>query len=175
MTDQRTNDDLTKDFTDDEISNALFQIAPLKAPGADGFPARFFQRNWGLLKKEVIAVVKTFFREGNMPAGINETILVLIKKHNTPESLKDYRQIALCNVTYKVVVKCIVNRVRPYLDELISENQSAYVPRRLINDNAPVAFECFHAIQMNKKSEDTFCAYKLDLSKAYERVDWNYL
>jgi hypothetical protein len=63
MTDQRTNDDLTKDFTDDEISNALFQIAPLKAPGADGFPARFFQRNWGLLKKEVIAVVKTFLEK----------------------------------------------------------------------------------------------------------------
>jgi kynurenine formamidase len=47
MTDQRTNDDLTKDFTDDEISNALFQIAPLKAPGADGFPARFFEEIGG--------------------------------------------------------------------------------------------------------------------------------
>jgi hypothetical protein len=129
----------------------------------------------GAAKKEVIAVLKTFFREGNMPPNINETMIVLIQKHNTPESLKDYRPIALCNVIYTVVVKCIVNRVRSYLDELISENQSAYIPGRLITDNALVAFECFHAIQMNKKSEDTFCAYKLDLSKAYERVDWNYL
>jgi hypothetical protein len=47
MVDQQTNDDLTKDFTDDEISNDLFQIGPLKAPSVDGFPARFFQRNWG--------------------------------------------------------------------------------------------------------------------------------
>lgn len=29
-------------FTDEEISDAMFQIGPLKAPGPDGFPARFF-------------------------------------------------------------------------------------------------------------------------------------
>jgi hypothetical protein len=38
-----------------------------------------------------------------------------------------------------------------------------------------IAFECFHAIQKNKKIDGGFCAYKLDLSKAYERVDWCYL
>lgn len=36
---------LIKEFTDDEIAKALFQIGRLKAPGADGFHARFFQRN----------------------------------------------------------------------------------------------------------------------------------
>lgn len=35
---------LCKDFSEKEISDAMFQIGPLKSPGADGFPARFFQR-----------------------------------------------------------------------------------------------------------------------------------
>jgi hypothetical protein len=109
-----------------------------------------------------------------MPADINETILVLIQKNNNPETLKDYRPIALCNVIYKVVVKCIINRMRPMLDSIISESQSAFIPGRLISDNALIAFECFHAIQKDKKPEG-FCAYKLDLTKAYERVDWKYL
>jgi hypothetical protein len=39
------NENLCKDFTDEEISDALFQISPLKAPGVDGFPAHFYQRN----------------------------------------------------------------------------------------------------------------------------------
>jgi hypothetical protein len=42
---KQMNDDLCKEFSEEEISNALFQIGPLKAPGADGFPAGFFQRN----------------------------------------------------------------------------------------------------------------------------------
>jgi hypothetical protein len=38
-----------------------------------------------------------------------------------------------------------------------------------------ISFECFHSIQRYKKVEDSFCAYKLDLSKAYDRVDWFFL
>ena len=38
---QDMNETLCKPFTDEEISDALFQIGPLKAPGPDGFPARF--------------------------------------------------------------------------------------------------------------------------------------
>ena len=53
---------LCADFTDKEISDSLFQIGPLKAPGSDGFPARFFQRNWLVLKEEVLCAVKEFFR-----------------------------------------------------------------------------------------------------------------
>jgi hypothetical protein len=48
------NEDLCREFTVEEISTALFQIGPLKAPGPDGFPARFFQRNWELLKDDVV-------------------------------------------------------------------------------------------------------------------------
>lgn len=55
------NEELCRPFTDEEIGDALFQIGPLKAPGLDGFPARFFQRNWGLLKEDIIQVVWVFF------------------------------------------------------------------------------------------------------------------
>ena len=92
-----------------------------------------------------------------------------------PETLKDYRPINLCNVLYKVVYKCLVNRLRPLLEGVISENQSAFIPRRLITDNALIAFECIHAIQQNNSANSKFCAVKLDLAKAYDHVDWNYL
>jgi hypothetical protein len=39
----------------------LFQIGPLKAPGPDGFLARFFQRNWDVVKQDIIKAVRTFF------------------------------------------------------------------------------------------------------------------
>jgi hypothetical protein len=120
--DTEMNEKLTKDFSDEEISDALFQIGPLKAPEVDGFPAHFFQRNWGILKNETTVAVRKFFSDGIMPEEINETIIVLIQKINDPQTLKDYRPIALCNVIYKVVVKCIINRMRPMLDSLISDS-----------------------------------------------------
>lgn len=64
------NDKLCAPFSDKEISDALFQIGPLKAPGPDGFPARFFQRHWGTLKEEVIEAVRHFFESGIMPESM---------------------------------------------------------------------------------------------------------
>jgi hypothetical protein len=52
------NVDLCAEFTDEEISYALFQIGPTKAPGPDGFPACFYQRNWATLKEDIIAALK---------------------------------------------------------------------------------------------------------------------
>jgi hypothetical protein len=148
------NDDLCRDFTKEEISDALFQIGPLKAPGTDGFPTRFFQRNWDTLKAEVINGVKLFFLTGNMPDGVNDTAIVLIPKVDFPETLKDFRPISLCTVLYKVIAKCLVNRLRPLLGDLISANQSAFVPGRLITDNALIAFECLHFMDHNKSQEN---------------------
>jgi hypothetical protein len=169
------NGDLCKEFIDDEIGDALFQIGPLKAPRVDGFPTRFYQRNWGTIKTEVINAVKLFFLTGRMPSGVNDTAIVLIPKVDHPETMKEFRPISLCTVVYKVIAKCLVNRLRPILGDIISINQSAFVPGRLITDNALVAFECLHFIEHNTNINKDFCAYKLDLSKAYDRVDWDFL
>jgi len=87
-----------------------------------------------------------------MPEGVNDTLIVLIPKVKEPEVLKDFRPISLCNVIYKVVSKCLVNRLRPILEEIVSPNQSAFVPGRMITENALIALECIHAInQGNSK------------------------
>jgi hypothetical protein len=173
--DDHMNETLCAPFSEKEISDALFQIGPLKAPGPDGFPARFLQRNWDLLRHDVVAAVQRFFAEGSMPEEVNDTTIVLIPKKNDPLEPKDYRPISLCNVIFKVVSKCLVNRLRPLLQDIISPRQTAFIPGRLITDNALVAFECIHAIQTGSVARSKFCAYKLDMAKAYDRVDWRFL
>src|SRR6185312_1656758 len=68
-----------------------------------------------------------------------------------------------------------VNRLRSLLLDLIAPNQSAFIPGRMIADNALIAFECLHAIKSNANERSMFCAYKLDFSKAYDRVEWCFL
>lgn len=128
-----------------------------------------------MLKKEIIAGVLEFFTTGIMPEGVNDTAIVLIPKVQFPKELKDFRPISLCNVIYKIVSKCMVNRLRPILSDLITETQSAFIPGRLITDNSIMAFECLDYIQSVGASVPACCAYKPDLSKAYDRVDWLFL
>ncbi|XP_021603132.1 uncharacterized protein LOC110608230 [Manihot esculenta] len=53
---------------------------------------------------------------------------------------------------------------------IISENQSAFIPHRLITNNVMVAFE-----MINKGRNNGNCALKIDISKAYDIVEWEIL
>jgi hypothetical protein len=110
-----------------------------------------------------------------MPAKVNEASIVLILKTEKSELLKDYRPILLCNVIYKIISKCLVSRLRPLLEEIITPTQSASILGWMITNNALIAFECLHAIRSGNNRNKRFGAFKLDLTKAYDRVDWTYL
>jgi hypothetical protein len=62
-----------------------------------------------------IRVMQEFFDLGKMPLGVNEMSIIILPKKDGSKLLTDFRPISLCNVIYKVISKCLVNRLRPLL------------------------------------------------------------
>jgi hypothetical protein len=89
--------------------------------------------------------------------------------------MKDWRPIALCNVLYKIIAKVLANRLKHVLPKCVSHHQSAFVPERSILDNAMVAIEVVHYMRTKTTGKAGCVALKLDISKAYDRMSWEYL
>jgi hypothetical protein len=162
-------------FQAEEVKAALYEMYPTKAPRSDGFPAYFFQKHWDLCGEEVIKAVIRVLAGEESPDVVNKAFIVMIPKITSPKELGQFRPISLCNVIYKIASKVAANRLKKILPEIISEEQSAFVPGRLITDNIITAYECLHFMKRNKAKKNQFCALKLDMRKAYDRVEWSYL
>ena len=61
------------------------------------------------------------------------------------------------------------------LPNIISPTQSAFVPGCLITDNVLLAYETLHTMHCKKKGKKGYMALKLDVSKAYDRMEWPFL
>ncbi|KAL9678505.1 hypothetical protein QQ045_016349 [Rhodiola kirilowii] len=163
---------LLRDITELEVRDAVFALGSLKAPGIDGFPAIFYQKYWQRLKNSVVQEVRKFWFEGVLDRELNRTLIVLIPKKTDATKMEECRPISLCTVAMKIITKILATRLQPLLDKVISPFQSAFVKGRLITDNFVVAHEVAHFLKRCKNSKECFASVKIDMSKAYDRVEW---
>ncbi|KAL2253051.1 UNVERIFIED_CONTAM: hypothetical protein Sindi_0099800 [Sesamum indicum] len=162
-------------FSPDDVKQAVFDIAEDKAPGPDGFSSGFFKAAWPVVGDEVTRAVLDFFATGNLLKLTNCTLLALIPKVHTPMSVADFRPISCCNcnVLYKIIAKLLVQRLSGVLDKIISRCQAAFIPGRSIGDNIMLAQELFTGY--NQIRLPPRCAMKVDIRKAYDTVEWDFL
>jgi len=76
------------------------------------------------------------------------------------------------NVSYKLISKIITRRLQPMMSGFINEEQFVFFHKRQIHDVVSLAQETLHSL---KKNNLKFVILKLDLPKAYDRVNWNVL
>ena len=123
---------------------------------------------------EIVEVVKSFFSKGYILKEINHTFIALIPKGSNAASVNQFWPISLCNVIYKIISKLFMNRLKKVLHKLISPWRMAFVPGRKIQENTFLAQEIIHEIK-KKKGKLGWMGLKIDMEKAYDRIEWSFL
>ena len=144
---------------------------PLKSLGPDGMLPLFFQQFWPIVGEKVTEAILTCLNTSSILPSINQTFITLIPKVKSPIRVSEFHPIALCNTLYKIISKVLANRLKKILPSVISESQSAFQSSKATSDNILVAFETLHHMKSQKSKKMGFMAMKLDMSKAYDRVE----
>ena len=159
-------------FSMEEVYLAISELNGDKAPGSDGFPIAFWQFCWEFVKDEIISFFKDFYERGKFVRSLNSTFLVLVPKKGGTDDLRNYRPISLVGGMYKILAKVLANRLKNVVSKVVSPTQNAFVEGRQILDAALIANE---AIDSLLKGDEAGMLCKLDLEKAYDHINWDFL
>ena len=124
--------------------------------------------------RDVIEVVLSVLNSSHFLHKMNYTYIVLIPKKNDPQYILEFRPISLGNVI-SLYSKVLANWLKIIFPNVISDARSTFVPDRLITNNTTVAFEVLHKMRNRRKGKRGQMAVKLDISKAYDRMEWCFL
>jgi hypothetical protein len=169
---QEQNSVLLRPITIEEVDEALQNTPKCKAPGPDGFTSDLFHHCWPMIRTEVWEILEDSRATGQVLQALNATFLTLVPKEGNAHHRKKFRPIALCNVIYKLLTKVIARRLKPILPTIISLEQSGYVEGRQILDSIILAHEVIHSLQ---KTKTPGMLLKLDLSKDFDKISWEYM
>lgn len=160
--------------TKEEIKEAIFSFKPLKAPGPNGLHPFFYQKYWEAVGPSVINMCGKIFRDGQILEKVNETHICLIPKKKGANDLKNFRLISLCNTTYKIITKIIINRLKPQINDIIGSCQTSFLKNKQVGDNAIIVQE--NVSHFNKmKGKNLKMIVKIDLEKAFDKLEWSYI
>ncbi|KAH1082125.1 hypothetical protein J1N35_021886 [Gossypium stocksii] len=136
---------------DREILNKT-SMAHLKAPGIDGYHAKFYQSQWDIIGESVCSMVRKVLEGHRLDPKINKTLIVLIPKIQGPKIISQFRSINLCTILYKVITKNIVNRLHPIMESIVKRNQASFIAGRNISNNIIIAQKAIHTMKIIKGS-----------------------
>jgi hypothetical protein len=168
-----TNAILTVLPSHSEIKAAVFALNKDSALGPNGFGAFFYQHYWDIVKADVINAVLEFFTSSWILPGFNSNIIALLPKFPEAASIDQYRPIAMANFKFKIISKILADRLASIMPTIISEEQKGFIHGRDIRDCLCIAYEA--ANFLHNKSFGGNLALKIDIAKAFDTLDWNFL
>jgi hypothetical protein len=145
----------------------------ISPPGPDGFTGIFFKKCWGIIKYDVMRAIESF---GDLHVQsfhwLNSANIAFLPKKEGAEEVADFRLISLIHAIAKIIAKMLAIRLAPFMNELVSNAQSAFIKKRSIHDNFLYVKNL--ATKFNKAKIPALL-FKLDIRKAFDSISWAYI
>lgn len=116
----------------EEIKEAINHMKLNKSPGIDGLTVEFYKEFWPQLEIILLKSFNESFNKNELTTSQKQGILSLLYKKGDPLNLKNWRPITLLNTDYKILARCLAQRMKAVLPQIINSDQNGFIKGRYI-------------------------------------------
>ena len=157
-----------------EASVALKMLNNGTSPGIDGLSTEFLKFFWGKLNKTIVDSFNFSFSKGSLSYTQKLAIITLLHKGKElpRHKLKNWRPISLTNSDYKILAKCLANRLCKVIEKVVSEDQVGYVKGRNVSSTLRTIDDIIDFWRLRDKPGILLA---LDFQKAFDSISKKYM
>lgn len=155
-----------------EAKRAMKGLSNNKSPGSDGLSKEFYEHFWDLLSRDLIEVFNISYVANRLTETQRTAVITLLYKHGEREDIKNWRPISLLNVDFKIIAKCLANRLKKCIGKLVHPDQTCGIKGRTIFENIIVAQD---AIFISNRDNKPLAIISVDQTKAFDRLNRGFM
>ena len=166
-------DTIVESLTLEELGQTLKTCSD-SAPGPDGIPYSYLKHLWSFFGPVLLDAWNYSIRIKELPPSHKVSYLRLIPKVGKDARIvSNLRPITLSNTDHKLLTKTYAKKLTNLVASCIGEEQTAYIPGRLINDNARSMLMTIDLANVDLNVDGAVVS--LDAKKAFDSVDHRYI
>ena len=162
-------------ISEDNIKAAVKGLARGSTPGVDGMPLELYLLHLDKVAPLFHRLFKQVLERGRMtPAMAKAVLSPIYKNKGSPSDPAMYRPISVTTIAYRVLAKCIAQRLNMAVKWLIGETQVGYCPGRDLDENVNPVRQVVHDINNNRQDAGGLLLM-LDNTKAFDRLQHGFM
>ena len=151
----------------EEVEIAVASLKKGKSAGVDNIPAELVQAGGETMIDVLTEICNRIWRTGEWPTPWTQSLIITLPKKGTLQLCQNYRTISLISHSSKVMLKVILNRLKPQAEEIIAEEQAGFRAGRSTTEQIfNLRILCEKYLQHQQNLYHVF----IDFKKAFDRV-----
>ena len=151
----------------EEVEIAVASLKKGKSAGVDNIPAELVQAGGETMIDVLTEICNRIWRTGEWPTPWTQSLFITLPKKGNLQLCQNYRTISLISHSSKVMLKVILNRLKPHAEEIIAEEQAGFRAGRSTTEQIfSLRILCEKYLQHQQNLYHVF----IDFKKAFDRV-----
>ena len=168
VTDAPTPSNNSKDgILREEIASAFTTLKPGKSPGVDNIPAELIKAGGEQMINMLHVICNKIWETGEWPTPWTQSLVITLPKKGNLQLCQNYRTISLISHPSKVMLRVILNRLKPEAEKIIAKEQAGFRPGR---STAEQIFNLRILCEKYSQHQQDLYHVFIDFKKAFDRV-----